>query len=69
MQEEIMDIATEVQHLICARSWLKVNLDSLNNIKSDDDHVKGERIKLLDAIEVIDKIIYEKLEVISDEES
>lgn len=69
MQEEITDIPKEIQSLICAKSWLKVNLDSLNNIKSDDDHVKSERIKLLDAIEVIDKIIYEKLEMLPDEEN
>jgi hypothetical protein len=54
------EIPEDVQTLVCAKSWLKVNIDSLNNVDGNQS-VKEEIVKLLNAIELIDKIIFEKM--------
>lgn len=55
------EIPKEIQDLICAKSWLKVNLDSLNSVDGNQA-VKEEIVKLLNAIELIDEIISERMQ-------
>ena len=54
------EIPEDVQTLVCAKSWLKVNLDSLNNVDGNQA-IKEEIVKLLNAIDLIDDIIFERM--------